>query len=83
MGQSGRCFGDDMDNEANDFAIKLLIPEDQFIKKIKNGENSVKELALYFKVSTILISERCKQLGFKRIGKIVPFGKCDAKIVKK
>lgn len=50
---------------ANDFASKLLMPEDDVRNCITNGVKSLNELASIFKVSVDAMKNRIKSLGYK------------------
>jgi Zn-dependent peptidase ImmA (M78 family) len=50
--------------QANEFAAKLLMPKDTFGKYIKNGCNTIAQLADKFKVSTSAIKYRAYKLGY-------------------
>ena len=50
--------------EANDFASKLLMPENEFRNQVQNGMTSIEELAKYFGVSTLAIRYKAKNLDF-------------------
>jgi Zn-dependent peptidase ImmA (M78 family) len=49
--------------EANDFASAILIPEDEFRKQIESGLGNVEDLAEKFKVSTLALRIRAKNLS--------------------
>ena len=50
---------------ANDFAAKLLMPEDRVRRLVREGVASVETLAESFGVSVAAMLYRVKQLGFR------------------
>lgn len=54
--------------EANDFAGAILIPEDVFRSKLREGVNDVEALAKVFKVSSLALRMRAKKLGMSGHG---------------
>lgn len=54
---------DEHEHQANNFAGELLMPKEEFLKKIKAGTNTIQELSDYFNVSTLAIRVRAKQLN--------------------
>ena len=50
---------------ANDFAAKLLMPEDRVRRLVREGVASVEMLAESFGVSVAAMLYRVKQLGFR------------------
>lgn len=54
--------------QANDFASAILMPEDEFRKKVRSGVKKVEELAKEFKVSTLALRIRAKNLGMSGHG---------------
>jgi len=54
--------------EANDFAGAILIPEDVFRVKLREGINDVEALAKTFKVSSLAVRMRAKKLGMSGHG---------------
>lgn len=54
--------------QTNDFASSILIPEDEFRKFIRSGKRSIEELAKKFKVSTLALRIRAKNLGMSGHG---------------
>ena len=59
---------DKYEYQANDFASKLLMPEDLFAKAIKEGKNSIEDLSNMFGVSSIALRIRAKNLGYSGHG---------------
>lgn len=59
---------DEHEFQANNFAGELLMPKDEFIKKINEGLNTIQELADYFNVSTLAVRVRAKQLNLSGHG---------------
>lgn len=57
-----------MEVEANRFASELLMPELAFRDKVKVFSGSIEEIAQYFKVSTLAVRVRAKNLGMKGHG---------------
>lgn len=57
-----------MEVEANRFASELLMPESAFRDKVKVLSGSIEEIAQYFKVSTLAVRVRAKNLGMKGHG---------------
>jgi hypothetical protein len=53
---------------ANEFAAKLLMPENRVREVIRNGTNNIKDLAESFGVSVAAMLYRVKQLRFKTKG---------------
>jgi len=51
------------EKEANKFAANLLMPQDDFLKAIKDGDNPILKLADKFKLSTAAVRYRAYQLG--------------------
>lgn len=49
---------------ANNFASNLLIPEEEFERKINGGMTSIDELSKHFEVSSLAIRYRAKKLGY-------------------
>jgi Zn-dependent peptidase ImmA (M78 family) len=57
-----------MEWEANDFAGQILMPEEDFKSLVRRGITSVDELAKEFRVSSLALRIRAKQLGFSGHG---------------
>lgn len=57
-----------MEVEANRFAGELLMPELEFREKVKLFSGSIEAIAQYFKVSTLAVRVRAKNLGMKGHG---------------
>ena len=57
-----------MEWQANRFAAELLMPEDAFREKVRNGMTSIESLADHFNVSALSVRIRAKQLGFQGHG---------------
>jgi len=57
-----------MEIQANRFAAELLMPEDLFRKKIKEGMTRIEDLAGHFNVSALSVRIRAKQLGYQGHG---------------
>jgi Zn-dependent peptidase ImmA (M78 family) len=57
-----------MEVEANRFASELLMPELIFREKVKLFSGSIEAIAQYFKVSTLAVRVRAKNLGMKGHG---------------
>ncbi len=53
---------------ANDFASAILMPEDEFREMVRSGVSRVEELAKEFKVSTLALRIRAKNLGISGHG---------------
>lgn len=49
--------------QANDFAGKILIPEDDFLNRIRSGHDSIEELSEIYGVSSLAIRIRAKRVG--------------------
>lgn len=49
--------------EANDFALDLLMPADHFREKVNSGITNVGELAEYYGVSAMAVRHRARTLG--------------------
>lgn len=56
------------ENEANSFAGEILMPTEQFMENIRAGNNSIQELSDAFKVSSLAVRVRAKQLGLRGHG---------------
>lgn len=54
--------------EANQFALDLLMPEDGFRAKVESGCTNVGELAEYYGVSALAVRHRARTLGMKGHG---------------
>lgn len=54
----------EIEREANEFAAKLLMPEDSFSKAISSGKNTIEKLASYFNVSLAAVKYRAFRLGY-------------------
>ncbi|MBI6910605.1 ImmA/IrrE family metallo-endopeptidase [Pseudomonas palleroniana] len=57
-----------MEAEANRFASELLMPEQMFKEKVRLFTGSIEAIAQYFKVSTLAVRVRAKNLGMKGHG---------------
>ncbi|KPZ01417.1 ImmA/IrrE family metallo-endopeptidase [Pseudomonas syringae] len=57
-----------MEAEANRFASELLMPEQTFKEKVRLFAGSIEAIAQYFKVSTLAVRVRAKNLGMKGHG---------------
>lgn len=57
-----------MEAEANRFASELLMPEQAFKEKVRLFAGSIEAIAHYFKVSTLAVRVRAKNLGMKGHG---------------
>lgn len=75
--ESGRIFECDVffrgadkgiSKGANDFARAILMPEKQFRADIRGGMGDIGELSDKYKVSSIAIRIRAKELGFRGHG---------------
>lgn len=49
--------------EANDFAGALLMPEEEFRKKVEEGCTNVGDLAEFFQVPSMAVRHRARVLG--------------------
>ena len=54
--------------QANDFACAILMPEDKFREMVRSGVSKVEVLAKEFKVSTLALRIRAKNLGISGHG---------------
>ena len=54
--------------QANDFASAILMPEDKFREMVRSGVSKVEVLAKEFKVSTLALRIRAKNLGISGHG---------------
>lgn len=54
--------------QANDFASAILMPEDKFREMVRSGVSKVEMLAKEFKVSTLALRIRAKNLGISGHG---------------
>jgi predicted transcriptional regulator len=54
--------------QANDFACAILMPELEFRDAVRSGKTNVEELAREFKVSTLALRIRAKNLGMSGHG---------------
>jgi len=54
--------------QANDFASAILMPEDRFREMVRSGASKVEVLAKEFKVSTLALRIRAKNLGISGHG---------------
>ena len=66
-GVSLRCSKEDMESEANRFAIELIMPEEFVLREIKGGinlfdENAIQALARKFKVTPYMMAARIGEL---------------------
>ena len=52
------------EREANDFAAKLLMPEDEFRQFVQNVSKVIEDIAEHFDVSALAVKFRAKNLGF-------------------
>jgi len=61
-----------IDQEANQFACELLMPEDDFKWFIKNVSNDVSKISEHFLVSPLAVRLRASQLGLneRKTGRI-------------
>ena len=57
---------DEKEYEANEFAAKLLMPENKFRQAIEDGCDTINKLAEYFKVSSSAVKYRAYKLGLIR-----------------
>ena len=53
----------EMENEANEFASKLLMPKDEFIEAIKSGKKRLGDLAEHFCVTATAVKYRAYKLN--------------------
>lgn len=53
----------EIENEANEFASKLLMPKDKFIEAIKNGKKGLGDLAEHFCVTAAAVKYRAYKLN--------------------
>ncbi|WP_440255268.1 ImmA/IrrE family metallo-endopeptidase [Candidatus Avelusimicrobium sp.] len=56
------------EKEANHFAGEILMPAEQFMHHVHSGNNSIQGLAEFFKVSSLAVRVRAKQLGLRGHG---------------
>jgi len=54
--------------QANEFASAILMPENKFREKVRSGVSQVEKLAKEFKVSTLALRIRAKNLGISGHG---------------
>lgn len=54
---------DSIEHQANNFASNLLMPKEVFLKEVKEGRGRIEELSEFFKVSTLAVRVRAKQLN--------------------
>ncbi|MCK4947760.1 MAG: ImmA/IrrE family metallo-endopeptidase [Candidatus Aureabacteria bacterium] len=54
--------------QANEFASEILMPEYKFKKQVRSGVKEIKDLARFFKVSTLTVRLRAKSLGMSGHG---------------
>lgn len=59
---------DTFEFQANLFAGNILMPKDEFLHQIQNGNSKIEDLAKYFGVSTLAIRVRAKQLNLQGHG---------------
>ena len=59
---------DPMEWQANQFAAEFLMPKKKFLQMVANGVDNVDDLAKEFKVSTMAVRIRAKNLGFRGHG---------------
>ncbi len=59
---------DKEETEANNFASSILMPEQEFKTKVRSGIRKIEELAGIFKVSTLALRIRAKNLGMSGHG---------------
>lgn len=59
---------DSIELQANIFAGELLMPANEFLRVLKQGTDTIQELAHYFGVSTLAIRVRAKQLNLSGHG---------------
>lgn len=52
-------------DEANDFALKLLMPRDKFDQFVEEESSCVNDVAEHFKVTAKVALIRAEQLGYK------------------
>ena len=53
-----------MHEEANNFALELLMPKDSFEKFISDVSSNVEDVANHFQVPSMAVRIRAKQLGY-------------------
>lgn len=59
---------DNLEYQANSFASDLLMPKSKFLSLVKEGRDTIEDLANFFEVSTLAVRVRAKQLGLKGHG---------------
>ena len=59
---------DTFEFQANLFAGDILMPKEEFLRQIRNGNSKIENLAQYFGVSTLAIRVRAKQLDLQGHG---------------
>ena len=59
---------DTFEFQANLFAGEILMPKEELLKQIQNGNAKIEDLAKYFGVSTLAIRVRAKQLNLQGHG---------------
>lgn len=59
---------DTFEFQANLFAGDILMPKDEFLRQIRDGNSKIENLAEYFGVSTLAIRVRAKQLDLQGHG---------------
>ncbi len=59
---------DTFEFQANLFAGDILMPKNEFLKQIRNGNSEIENLAKHFGVSTLAIRVRAKQLDLQGHG---------------
>jgi Zn-dependent peptidase ImmA (M78 family) len=61
-------FADKMEQEANNFALEILMPKELFREQVKCGNNKAQGLAEHFGVSCLNVRLRAKMLGMRGHG---------------
>jgi Zn-dependent peptidase ImmA (M78 family) len=61
-------FADKIEQEANNFALEILMPEKLFREQVGCGNNEIGRLAAYFGVNCLNVRLRAKMLGMRGHG---------------
>lgn len=54
-----------LDEEANNFALEMLLPKDDFEKYVENESCCAGDIAQHFQVTRNVVMKRAAQLGYK------------------
>lgn len=57
--------GEEIHTQANDFAVALLMPDDEFMDFVRNISSNIGDIAEHFQVPSMAVRIKAQNLGLK------------------